>query len=380
MQHAEQLNVARRLLDLIDTQGTDRSEVHYRQPVSEYIDPEVAARERDVFFRRQPLCLGLSDDLAGPGTYRVHDLAGVPILLVRDLEGHFRAFLNVCRHRGARVAEACGQARGFTCPYHAWTFGLDGGLVNRPDEASFAALAREDFGLTRLAAEEVQGMLWVCPTPGQRMDVAAWLGNLGPELGAYGLGTFTHYASREITRRMNWKLVIDTFLESYHFCVLHRDSICSTFFQNLALFDAYGKHFRLVSPRKSITAAPAAAAGDSWSVLPHTVVIYILFPNTVVVSQGEQIELWQIFPGSSPDEAVMRLSLYSPTPALTDKARRHWDRNLEIVLNVVQNEDFPLGEGIQQGFHSAAQSHTVFGRNEPALAHYHREVTRALAR
>ena len=75
----------------------------------------------------------------------------------------------------------------------------------------------------------------------------------------------------------------------------------------------------------------------------------------------------------------MRLSLYSPTPALTDKACRHWDRNLEIVLNVVQNEDFPLGEGIQHGFHSAAQSHTVFGRNEPALAHYHREMTRTLA-
>ncbi|MBM4227445.1 MAG: Rieske 2Fe-2S domain-containing protein [Gammaproteobacteria bacterium] len=379
MQHAEQLNVARRLLNLIDTQGTDRSEAPYLQPVSEYIDLGVAAREQEVFFRRQPLCLGLSNDLPDTGTYRVHDLAGVPILLVRDLEGRFRAFLNVCRHRGARLAEACGAARGFTCPYHAWVFSLDGSLVNRPDEASFAALAREDFGLTRLAAEEQHGMLWVCPTPGQSMDIAAWLGNLGPELGSYGLGTFSHYASREITRRMNWKLVIDTFLESYHFCVLHRDSICSTFFQNLGLFDAYGQHFRLVSPRKSITTATAPAADDSWSVLPHTVIIYILFPNTVVVWQGEQIELWQIFPGSSPDEAVMRLSLYSPTPALTEKARRHWDRNLEVVLNVVQNEDFPLGEGIQQGFHSAAQSHTVFGRNEPALAHYHREMTRALA-
>jgi len=76
----------------------------------------------------------------------------------------------------------------------------------------------------------------------------------------------------------------------------------------------------------------------------------------------------------------MRLSLYSPEPAVSEKARRHWDRNLELVVNVVQNEDFPLGEGIQRGFHSAAQTHTVFGRNEPALAHYHREMSAVLTR
>lgn len=380
MQSAEQLNVARRLLHLIDTQSTDQCEAPYLQPVREYIDPEVAALEKTRFFREQPLCVGLSHDLPGPGSFRTHDLAGLPILLVRDAQGVFRAFLNVCRHRGARVAEACGQARGFTCPYHAWVFGLDGGLINRPDENSFSALPRSDLALRALPAEEVHGMLWICPSPERRLDVSTWLGErLGAELGAYGLGGFSLYDSREITRKMNWKLVIDTFLESYHFCVLHRDSICSTFFQNLGTFDAYGQHFRLVSPRKSITGL-AGTREDTWQTLPHTVVIYILFPNTVVVWQGEQIELWQIFPGNSPDEAVMRLSLYSPEPAVTDKARRHWERNLELVLNVVQNEDFPLGEGIQRGFHSGAQTHTVFGKNEPALAHYHREMSAVLAR
>ena len=379
MQAAEQLNVARRLLNLIDTQSTDQCPEPYLQPVREYIDPEVAALEQERFFRGQPLCVGLSHDLPEPGSYRTHDLSGLPILLVRDAQGVFRAFLNVCRHRGARVAEACGHARGFTCPYHAWVFGLDGALLNRPDEASFSSLPRSDLGLRALPAEELNGMLWICPTPERALDVGQWLGDrLGSELAAFGLQNFVHYDSREITRQMNWKLVIDTFLESYHFCVLHRDSICSTFFQNLGTFDAYGRHFRLVSPRKSIVGLSAQSEAD-WRPLPHTVVIYVLFPNTVVVWQGEQIELWQIFPGRTPDEAVMRLSLYAPEPVTTDKARRHWDRNLEVVLNVVQNEDFPLGEGIQRGFHSAAQTHTVYGRNEPALAHYHREMTAVLA-
>lgn len=377
MQHAEQIAVARRLLRFISTSTTDLCAEPYVQAIDEYTNPAIAARETRQFFREQPLCVGLSDDLPAAGTYRTHDLAGIPLLLARDLSGVFRAYLNVCRHRGARVAEKCGEARGFTCPYHAWAYGLDGALINRPDEASFAAFARADFGLTALAAEERHGMLWVCPTPGRSIDIGQWLGALDRELASYGLGGFKHYESRDLSRRMNWKLVVDTFLESYHFCVLHRDSICSIFHHNLATFDTYGNHFRLVSPRKSIAALPQQPEHD-WRLLPHIVVIYVLFPGTVIVWQGEQIELWQIYPGATPDESRFRLTLYSPEPAITEQARRHWDRNLELVLHVVENEDFPVGEGIQQGFHCQAQTHTVFGRNEPALAHYHRSITTAL--
>ncbi|MSR13697.1 MAG: Rieske (2Fe-2S) protein, partial [Gammaproteobacteria bacterium] len=197
-------------------------------------------------------------------------------------------------------------------------------------------------------------------------------------LAAYKLDTFHHYASRDLTRRMNWKLVVDTFLESYHFCVLHRNSICSIFYHNLATFDPYGEHLRLVSPRKSIESLPTANEND-WRLLPHVVVIYVLFPNAVLVWQGQQVELWQIYPGATPDESHFRLTLYSPEPALTEKARKFWDKNLELVLHVVENEDFPVGEGIQQGMHSSAQSHTVFGCNEPGLSHFHRTVTAALS-
>jgi len=378
MQHAEQVTVAKRLLRFIDEASTDLCDSPYVQPVDEYVSPEIAALEQRVFFREQPLCVGLSDDLPAPGSYRTHDVGGVPLLLVRDSEGRFNAYLNVCRHRGARVAEKCGEARGFTCPYHAWVYGLDGALVNRPDEPSFASLPRGEFGLTAVPARERHGLLWVCPSPGRSFDVAEWLGDLDAELASYGFAGFKRYESRELSRSMNWKLVVDTFLESYHFCVLHRDSICSIFHQNLTVFDTYGKHFRLVSPRKSITGLPGQPEPE-WRLLPHIVVIYVLFPGTVLVWQGEQVELWEIYPGATPDESRFRLTLYSPEAATTDKARRHWDRNLELMLHVVENEAFPVGEGIQRGFYSGAQSSIVFGRNEPALAHYHREISSALA-
>ncbi len=377
MQAQEQLAVAQRLLNLIDTDSNERVDDIFLQPVTDYTSADIAARERAELFASTPLCVGLSDDLSGPGTFRTHDLSGVPILLTRDGAGTFRAFLNVCRHRGARLANGAGTSRGFTCPYHAWGFALDGALVTRPDDASFTACPRGDYGLTPLPCAERDGLLWVCTTPRTPLDLDTFLGKLGPELSSYQLGGFKYYASRTLTRRMNWKLVVDTFLESYHFCVLHRDSICSIFYHNIATFDAYSQHLRLVSPRKSIqTLAPLPS--DGVQLLPHIVVIYILFPNTVLVWQGEQIELWQIYPGASVDESTLQVTLYSPEPALTEKAKRHWDRNLDLVLHVVENEDFPVGEGIQKGFYSQAQTHTVFGRNEPALAHYHRELRAAV--
>lgn len=379
MEHAAQIALAARLLQYIDDGSLQLGDDVYHQPVDEYTSPVQAQRERAQLFRNRPLCVGFSRDLPEAGSYRVHDASGLPFLLTRDAQGRFHAFLNVCRHRGARVAEGCGTARGFSCPYHAWVYGIDGSLVSRPEDASFPGVERASHGLRELAAEERHGLLWLQPTPGVALDLAAALGELDGELAHYGFGEFHPYATRVLKRRMNWKLALDTFLESYHFCVLHKDSICSIFHHNLATFDRWGEHFRLVSPRRSIARLREQPRED-WQVLPHLVVVYVLFPNCVLVWQGEQVEVWQIFPdGDDPTSSLLQLTLYSPTPADTDKAKQHWERNLGLVLHVVESEDFPVGEGIQVSFGSGAQSHIVFGRNEPALAHFHRAVTAASA-
>ena len=88
---------------------------------------------------------------------------------------------------------------------------------------------------------------------------------------------------------------------------------------------------------------------------------------------------WRVFPANdSADEARMHVSLYTPEPTLTESARRHWDRNMDLLLDTVESEDFPIGEDIQRGFHSGAQEHITFGRNEPALGHYHGAIKAAL--
>jgi phenylpropionate dioxygenase-like ring-hydroxylating dioxygenase large terminal subunit len=226
MLHQDQLDQAKKLFGYLDTQTTAMAPGVYRNPVSDYTCPRQLAREREIFFRRGPVNVGLNCLLRSAGDFMTHDYSGIPTLLVRHEDGALRAFLNVCRHRGARVTDGCGKgARRFTCPYHAWTYGTDGRLVARPDDRSFAEIDKSDRGLRELPVVEKYGMIWLSPTPSATFDVDALLGGLERDLAAYRLDTYHHYETRVLRRHMNWKIVVDTFLESYHLPVLHKATV-----------------------------------------------------------------------------------------------------------------------------------------------------------
>lgn len=374
----EQIALGNKLLEYIDNKTTALGTEIYNQPVSEYVCKQQAEIEKQLFFRDEPLCIGLSARLPNEGSFITDSLSGVPLLLTRDATGEVHAFLNVCRHRGSQVAKDCGTTRSFVCPYHAWTYDLLGKLVARPQEAAFTGAQRETHGLTPLPAVEQDGMLWVCPTPSQNITIDKKLGGISQELAAYNLASFHHFDSCTIHRRMNWKLIVDTFLESYHFCVLHKDTICRIFYDDLSTFDTWGSNFRLVSARRTINELRNSNESE-WNILEHIVGIYVLFPNTVLVWQLDHVELWHIYPcNGDPALATVRLDLYTPEPAQTEKVKQYWKKNLDLVVKVVEEEDFPVGETIQQGFLSDAQSHITFGTNEPALAHFHGSITQAV--
>ena len=377
MLQAEQISVGTQLLQYIDTKSTAVSPELYRQPISEYTCEKQHKLEIEKLFRNSPLCVGLSGNLPSPNTYFTDDLSGVPLLLTRDEHGEVHAFLNVCRHRGAKVAAGCAKAKVFTCPYHAWTYGLDGRLVARPEEDAFSEANRKTHGLVPLPVVEKDGFLWVNPNPNGELDIEHHLSGVGDDLAGYGLENYHLYDSVILRHRMNWKLIVDTFLESYHFCVLHKNTICSIFHENLQTFDTFGNNFRLVSPRRTIESLRHVEP-NQWALFPHIVGIYVLFPNTVYVWQLDHVELWHIYPdGDDPNYGCMKLSLYTPEPAESESAKAHWDRNLELVVKVVEEEDFPVGEDIQRGFHSGAQEHIIFGTNEPGLTHFHKGITAA---
>ncbi|MCB1745259.1 MAG: Rieske 2Fe-2S domain-containing protein [Gammaproteobacteria bacterium] len=379
MQRAEEIALAERLLDYKTRRTQSLADAPFENEITAYTDVDRLRRERQLLFRQMPLLLGLSGQLLAAGDYLTHDLAGVPILVVRGEDGAARAFLNVCRHRGARLLEGCAHTgRHITCPYHAWTYDSHGRLVALPQQGRFGDIDKASRGLTPLPVVEKDGLLFVQPGPGEGFDLDAHLGGLMPELAAYGLDRYVLFQSKSMSYAFNWKIVIDTFLEVYHLPVLHPTTVNPLIDASVLAFDAYGRNLRMVAARKGFERLRDEAP-ESRSLLPLTAVIYVLFPNTVFIWQADHVEIWSAYPdGDDPDRSTVTFALYAPEPVTTESARRHWQKNYDIALATVEAEDFPLSETIQAGFHSGAQSTLVYGRNEPALIHFHRSLRTAL--
>jgi phenylpropionate dioxygenase-like ring-hydroxylating dioxygenase large terminal subunit len=297
MDRQEELAVGRRLLGHIDGRTTDLADALFRNRVINYSCAERAKLERERLFRSQPLFMGLSTRLARPGDYLAEDLAGMPVLMIRGSDGQVRAFANICRHRGAPVAQGCGNARAFTCPYHGWTYDLTGRLLGTTDKVGFAGLDLASHGLVPLSTAEKHGMLFVRPKPGGApIDVDAHLGAIVPDLAALELGTYPVFSANRVTPRINWKFAVDTFLEGYHIPHLHRKTIAPYFIGNVGTFDAAGLHGRMCVARTSIDAVRSVPENER-VYRPHVISIYQLFPNTLVIWQVDHIEIWRAFPG-----------------------------------------------------------------------------------
>jgi phenylpropionate dioxygenase-like ring-hydroxylating dioxygenase large terminal subunit len=382
MQRQEQIALLKRLLNYVDTKSTALADAPWRNEVAVYSDKAHFARERTLLFRQRPLLMGFASQWAAPGSFRTDDYAGVPVLIARGRDGKLRAFLNVCRHRGAKVAQGCGKARLFVCPYHAWSYDLGGKVMGIPDERNFPQVRPERSSLTPLPLCEKYGLVWVIPTPAHEaetdFDIDPWLTGLGAELAGFNFASWSFYDQRLVPEAMNWKILVDTFHEGYHIGFLHKDSLKEILHGNVTDFTRFGYNHRMVVPRKKLDRLKAEPE-ESWDLIWNTSIIYSLFPNTLLIVQGDHVELARIFPSEDRvDRAVMELTLYVPKAPTSEAERTHWDRNMQLVLDVVTSEDFPAGRTIQIGLTSGAQTHMVYGRNEPAMIHYHQSLREVL--
>ncbi|MET0568640.1 MAG: SRPBCC family protein [Hyphomicrobiaceae bacterium] len=380
MDRGLQVKLLKRLLHYVDTKTTSVAETPWRNEVAAYTDSERLRLEQDVLVRRTPLLMGFASVWAAAGAYRSEDFAGVPVLVVRGGDGRLRAFLNVCRHRGAKVVDGCGTARVFSCPYHAWTYELSGKIRGIPDEAAFPGIRAERTGLVALPLCEKYGLVWILATPdgSETFDIDPWLPGLSAELAAYDFGSYHLYDRRTVHETMNWKILVDTFHEGYHIGFLHRDSLTEILHSNVTDFEAFGSNHRLIFPRRKLERLKGQPE-DSWDLMWNTTIVYALFPNTLLVAQGDHMEVHRVFPADGrSDRAVMETGFYVPKKPTTDEELQHWKKNLDLVMKVVLTEDFPAGRSMQIGFGSGAQRNIVYGRNEPAMIHYHQSLRRAL--
>lgn len=348
-----------------------------------YTDPDYAKREQRAIFSHMPILACLSLDLPEPGSKITFDALGPAVLLVRNKEGEVRAFLNMCTHRAARLVTECDTAKRMTCPFHAWTFDLDGKLIGLPGKSGFEGIDRAELGLVPVTCAEKYGMVFVRLDPDLGpIDVDAHLGNFVNEIAHLELDKAAPVCSSQILAGANWKYALDTYGESYHFSTLHPETIGKLAPSNIMVYDNYGLHARLAFPREEFMPYQDKPESE-W---PHTDYggLYMLFPNVVINVNsipgiGQFYGVSRVFPGETTNDSRTLMTTYQPAHAGEEVDRAKWEEMHRFIDHVISTEDYSVSASGQANLrHAPASFRTILGANEIALQHWHRNAQEIL--
>lgn len=368
--------LARRALAHLNNRTTDQAEAPMEVPAATYADPVLYEHEVEQVFRRSPLPLCFSVELPAPKSWRAMTVAGVPVLIVRGADGRIRSFVNTCRHRGAQICKpGHGQADRFVCPYHAWQYTLDGELSGIYGEATFGEVDRQTHSLVPLPVAEHVGIVWGTLTPGVGFDVDDWLGPMARQLEMVDLGGWHIHVQREFDGPL-WKAAWDGYLESYHHSIVHTSTVSRYTVGNLIVHDSFGVHQRMVFGRRSLAELNGVPEAD-WEPDVHIRRIFHVFPNLAVSAMtGQHCLINQIFPGPTPETSVTRQTIMVRRKPTNEAEQRDADEFAEVTISAIRDEDYPINQGVAQSLRSGRATTVLFGRNEPALQHYHRTLER----
>ena len=196
-------------------------------PKSVYTSAEFLDREQEHIFRRDWLCAGRAEALPDPGDYLTMQIAGEPVIVLRDRAGEIRAMSNVCRHRMSTLLEGRGNTRAIVCPYHAWTYNLDGTLRGAPAMANNDTFCKTDIALPQVRCTVWQGWIMVTLNP-DAPDPAIALRDVDTLVGYLDMSTYRESFRETFRWATNWKVLAENFMESYHLPVCHAGTIGGT--------------------------------------------------------------------------------------------------------------------------------------------------------
>ena len=386
MRHDEQVKLVKELCARLDSGTNVDAGTLRRLDPAVYTDPERAERERAEFFMATPQCIGMSGDLPEPGSFLTNNDLEIPILATRDSDGAFRAFVNSCRHRGAIVeTEPRGSKRRFTCPFHAWSYDTHGALVGIPKPDHFGDIDTSCNGLIALSAEERHGLLFVHPNPEGEMDLDGLLGEwFNDEFPTWNFDTMVPINHDSYDTACNWKLAMDTFGETYHFASLHKETLFNSFHGNVQCYDEEGHLHRMVLCRRDIDQMRHLPE-DQWDITVAGLPVYWIFPNVILMPFQAGAFLVRAYPDAAdPGRHVSRIDFYMKGELAHATGERAAEIN-DLIANIAQNfaeiirdEDYVMGESQQVSATAGVLQQVVFGRNEPALHHYHRTYAQML--
>lgn len=366
-----------RLLTHLDEDTTDSLEGTYTVSVEDYLDTERWEREIETLFRRGPVVAALSAHLPKPGAYRSIEIAGVPVLTVRQADGSVRAFVNACRHRGSLVvANGCGEARRFTCPYHAWSYNNAGELVGISGRNKFGELDVSTHGLTELPCEERSGLVFAVLRPGATLNLDEWLGGYDRALDALGLADMELLEERWLVGP-NWKVAFDGYVDGYHLDILHRDTLGVDTLGNVMTWDAWGPHQRVAFARRNTQELRDIPPAE-WRPAKHMGLVHTVFPHVSVAGNGGSgAMVSQLLPGPTSDRS-RTVQTHVIRKNATAEERENTLKRVDFLEWVVTEEDYKTGLGIQSALASGANTEFIFGRNEPGNQTFHQWVDRLI--
>jgi phenylpropionate dioxygenase-like ring-hydroxylating dioxygenase large terminal subunit len=353
-------------------------------PASHYTDRAHWQREHDELFACWPVVAAHSSELP-VGSALPWDALGVPVLLTRSGDGRARAFFNVCRHRGMALVSADGSAppgakpcKALVCPYHGWTYELEGRLRHRLHAESFDGVDEAGLNLVELPCAEAGGLIFVKKTPGPAFSASAFLQGLEAHLQWLGLCRMTLFRKVDKVYPANWKLTADAFLEGYHIRVLHRDTIYPFF------ADAYTVNLHVGPHQDSLVARRAAfqpfdPPRDRQALCKLATPTQFLFPNTFLIWHPDYVSLIGMF-SPSPDSVRWVHTMLIPPERSGPDWTAHWEKTFALIEQTVfQREDIATAVAIQRGLSSGANTVLHAGRLEHELVRFHRGIDAAIA-
>lgn len=363
------------ILNHIDNGTTDLGDEDWCEPVENYTSQSRFDAERRLM-RRLPIPFCPVVALPEAGSYVARASAGVPLVVVRGLDGSIRAFRNACRHRGMQLADGSGCTKIFRCNYHGWAYRLDGRLEYVPHEHGFPDLDKDSNGLVPVHTVEVHsGLVFVT------QDEPVGLGALEslPELLTENQVLFD---SSESVEDINWKLTAEGTLEGYHIKPTHPESFYPYGYDNLNVIEMQGPNSRVCFPFRRIEKLRDAPR-ENLSLDRMVTLVHRIFPFASINRLSQHCGMSFAEPESPTRTRYFNYKLTLPKPngsAATEEDLARAKKDAAFLSDTGNQEDAKVVSDIQAAMSSGANTHYRFGRFESAIHHLHSNLARYLER
>jgi glycine betaine catabolism A len=348
-----------------------------------YTDPALFAAEQERLFAGGWACVGREEDVAAPGDYRLVELAGESLILVRDQAGALHAHFNVCRHRGTRICEGAGGRFGgsIQCPYHAWTYGLDGRLLAARHMQDAPGFRKADWPLRSAAVRAWDGFVFV-NMAGQPEPFEARFSPLVGRFAAWAVAGLRRGAQVRYEIAANWKLIVQNYSECYHCPLIHPELVARSPWQSgrndLSAGPFLGGYMELEHDSASMT----VDGGSARPCLPglraedqRRVYYYAIFPNLLLSLHPDYVMAHTLWPEAPGRTTVLCDWYFAPDTAAApgfdpSDAVAFWDRT--------NRQDWHVCELSQLGVASRGYTPGPYAQAEGLLWQFDQEYLRAM--